>query len=295
MELRSLEYFLAVAREGSISNAAKSLHTSQPTLSRQLAALEEELGRQLYTRNYKGVQLTEQGAILLRYAESIVDLAAKAEEAIAPPAKSISGSVHIGAGETRAMRLVAQAMARVRAKYPGVDFKLYSGTSADLMDNMARGNYDFLLECDLQPHVNLNVLELPHRDAWGVLTRADGPLGSLETVHADDLVGHPLIVSRQAARVGVLRRWFGDIADKVEIVAEYNLPLNAQFLVREGIGSAVMYAELLPLPADGSIRFAPLDPAVESRSGLLWRKTLPTKQAQAFLDEISALVEEHRE
>lgn len=295
MELRSLEYFLAVAREGSISNAAKSLHITQPTLSRQLAALEQELGRQLYTRNYRGVQLTEEGAVLRRYAESIVDLAVRAEDAISPPAKTVSGTVHIGAGETYSMGLVARAMSNMRKKYPAVDFKLYSGSSADLMDNMVRGLYDMLLECDLQPHENMNVLEMPWEDRWGVLTRADNRLAKLSGVRAEDLADEPLIVSRQATRVGVLKRWFGDVADRLNVVAEYNLPLNARFLVREGVGSAVMYDGLFPTPADGEVTFVPLEPETVSKSGLIWRKTLPTRQAQKLLDEISALVSAERD
>lgn len=121
MELRTLEYFLAVAREGNISNAAKALHITQPTLSRQLSSLEKEFGRELYTRGPKGIELTDQGSILCRYAESIVELARKAEEDMLPSERSIGGTVHIGAGESQAMTLIAQAMDEVRRTYPAVD------------------------------------------------------------------------------------------------------------------------------------------------------------------------------
>ena len=157
MELRTLRYFLAVAQEGNITNAAKRLHVTQPTLSRQLADLEKELGRELYTRNHGGIELTAHGAMLYTYAESIIDLAEKAEADISLPAKTVSGSVHVAAGETKAMRYLVAAMARVREEYPGIDFQMYSGTTADLMDGLVRGQYDFLLECELQQHVNFLV------------------------------------------------------------------------------------------------------------------------------------------
>ena len=173
MELRTLRYFLAVVQEGNITNAAKRLHVTQPTLSRQLADLEKELGRQLYTRGHDGIVPTEHGIMLASYAESILDLAEKAEADISFPAKTVSGSVHIATGETKAMRYLTRAMISVRQKFPGIDFQLYSGTTADLMDGLVRGQYDFLLECDLQTHVNLNLLELPDPDAWGLVAKRD--------------------------------------------------------------------------------------------------------------------------
>lgn len=291
MELRALEYFLAVAHEGSISGAAKSLHVTQPTLSRQLAALEAELGRQLYTRNYKGVELTEQGAILRTYAESIIDLATKAEETISLPSKTVSGTVHIGTGETQVMGLLARAMNLVREKYPLVDFKLYSGTSADLMDNLVKGFYDVLLECEVQHHVNLNVLRLPQVDTWGLLTRWDNPLANLSAIRPHHLKGQRVIVSRQGTKVGALKSWLGEVADELQVVAEYNLPVNTQYLVKEGVGSAILYAGLFATPSEGPLRFVPLEPTVESHQGIVWRKTLPTRQAQVFLDQLKALVE----
>lgn len=187
MELRTLRYFIAVAQEGSLTNASKRLHITQPTLSRQLADLEDELGRQLFLRTRGGTELTEYGTVLLRYAQSITELVSKAEEDIKLPEHSVTGSVHVGAGETEAMSILAQAMLNTRNKYPGIDFQLHSGTSADLMDGLVRGEYDFLLECELQPHANLNVLELPFRDRWGALAPSDHPLAAKDSVQLEDL------------------------------------------------------------------------------------------------------------
>lgn len=292
MELRTLRYFTTVVREGSITAAAKSLHVTQPTLSRQLAALEDELGHALYQRNRKGIELTEQGVILRRYAESILALADKAEEEIALPTHSIAGKVHIAAGETQAMELIAEAMKRTSAAYPGITFEIYSGTSADLMDNFVRGFYDFFLECEMRSHVDMHTMHLPHKDTWGLLVRRDNPLASLETVSPEDLIGQPLISSRQGVKVGVLGQWFGELADEMDVRAVYNLPLNSKFLVRAGLGSAFTYRGLFEANEMSDLAFVPLSPTLESTQGIVWRKTLPTRQAQAFLDVLKEVCAE---
>lgn len=295
MELRTLRYFIAVVREGSITAAAKSLHVTQPTLSRQLAALEDELGHILYQRNRQGIELTEQGVILRRYAESILALADKAEEEIALPTHSIAGKVHIAAGETQAMELIARAMGRTQAEYPGITFEIYSGNTADLMDNFVHGFYDFFLECELRSHVDLHTMALPHRDVWGLLIRRAGPLGSLSAIRPDDLMGQSLIVSRQGGKVGGLYEWLGDTADSTTVRAVYNLPLNTKFLVREGVGSAFTYEGLFEASDQGDLKFVPLDPPLVSTPGIVWRKTLPTRQAQAFLDKLREVCAEAEE
>ena len=314
MEIRVLNYFLAVAREGSFSNAAKALHVTQPTLSRQLSALEDELGRQLFTRSKNGVALTEQGVMLRRYAESIVGLAEKAEEEIALPAKSVAGSVHIAAGETNAMGILAQAMALTLEEYPDIQFKLYSGTTSDLMDGLVKGQYDLMLECEIQAHVNMNVMRLPISDRWGVITRADNPLAKLDVIRPHDLEGVPLITSRQGMKAAGLREWAGPSLEKYCAVAEYGLGLNSRYLVAQGIASAIAYEGLIedvalpestsnsPIastPATGravemntALVFRPLDPPIESHHGVVWRKALPTKQTQVFLDKLAVVCEQ---
>lgn len=293
MELRTLKYFLAVAQEGNITNAARRLHVTQPTLSRQLADLEKELGRQLYTRGHGGVELTEHGSMLVAYANSIVELAEKAEADIKLPSQTVSGSVHIAAGETKAMGLLTQAMMLAREEYPGIDFQMYSGTTADLMDGLVRGQYDFLLECDMQPHVNMNVLELPDPDVWGVAALRDDPIARLESVRPRDVAGRAVITSRQGTKVGPLHDWLGEYAEEVDVVATYSLGMNAKWFIRGGFGIAFVYDELLTSKSalgSSDLVFVPLEPRIESRHGLVWRKTLPTRQAQVFLDAVRSLL-----
>ena len=179
-------------------------------------------------------------------------------------------------------------MKRTSAAYPGITFELYSGTSADLMDNFVRGFYDFLLECELRSHVDMHTLRLPHTDTWGLLVRRDNPLAAKAAVMPEDLLDQ----SRQGVKVGVLGQWLGDLADEMDVRATYNLPLNAKFLVRQGIGSAFTYRGLFEANELSDLAFVPLSPTLESTQGLVWRKTLPTRQAQAFLDTLKGLCAE---
>ena len=292
MELRTLKYFLAVIEEGNISNAAKALHLTQPTLSRQLASLEDELGRQLYSRTHKGIQLTEAGIILQRHAESIVALAEKAEEDMKMPGDSVSGPVHIGAGETKLMGLLGQAMKRVREEHPGVTFEIYCGASADLKDDLVRGFCDILLECELQAHAKFNVMRLPVTDRWGVLTRADSDLAKKKGITREDLLGRPIISSRQGKKA-ILNQWLGEVADKLDIVAVYNLPLNGKYLVQQGLGDMLTYEELFTPSKENGLAFVPLEPELRSIQGIVWRKTLPTKQTQVFIDTLKEICRDY--
>lgn len=293
MELRTLEYFLAVAREGNISNAAKALHVTQPTLSRQLASLEKEFGRELYTRGPKGVELTDQGIILRRYAESIVELARKAEDDMLLPTRSVSGTVHIGAGESQAMILVAQAMDAVRQEYPNVDFAIHSGTTAELKDGLVRGFYDVMLECELQKHAKMNALELPIADVWGAVALRNSEVGRLEGIAPADLAGRNIVASRQAL-AGTLRDWAGDAFNEMNVIATLNLPLNGRYLVRQGMGCLLTYEGLFDLGEDSDLCFVPFAPRFEAQQGLVWRTSMPNKQTQVFLDAMKQVCEEYR-
>lgn len=166
---------------------------------------------------------------------------------------------------------------------------MYSGTTADLMDGLVRGQYDFLLECEIQPHVNMNMLELPNPDVWGAVVPRNDPLAALERIHPEDVAGRKLITSRQGTKSGPLHEWLGGLADRVDVVATYSLGMSAKWLIRAGFGVALAYDEILTSKANEDVSdlvFIPLEPRLESRHGLVWRKTLPTRQAQVFLDAL---------
>lgn len=289
MDLRALQYLLAVADEGNISNAAKSMHMTQPTLSRQLTALEDELGCKLFTRTYKGMAPNENGTKLLRYAQSMLELEQKAKDELRQGEESVTGSVYIGAGETTNMRFVAQAMQEVSKDHPGVDFELFSGSTVDLFDGFMRGAYDFLIECEVKAHVDMNSAMLPIEDVWGVYTRRNSRIGSLKRARPEDLVGEPLLMARQANNLGKLERWAGEIADEYDVRVTYGLPLNAALIARAGFGSLLTYENLNEVGQETEMVFVPLFPKLTSKQGIVWRKTELSKQAQVFLESFTAI------
>lgn len=287
MELRTLRYFLALAQEGTISNAAKALHVTQPTLSRQLSDLEKGFGKQLFERGAKRIVLTEDGVRLREYAESIVALADKAEAELAQPEKAVAGDVYVGCGETDAMRIALRAAKRLRGEYPGIHLHLFSGSSADLMDRFDGGLFDFVLECELVGRPDCEVLPLPATDVWGALMRKDHPLAAQKTVKASDLAGVPLICGRQVLKAGKMREWAGAAIDGWDVVATYNLILNGALMVEEGMGVAICYDRLIRLSDEGALCFRPLDPPLISEMGMIWKKHRRlSKAASAFLEAL---------
>lgn len=294
MELRVLKYFVTVVDEGSITDAAKILHVTQPTLSRQLAQMEQELGTPLFVRGRGGIALTERGAVLNQYARSLLDLADKAEEAVAIPRGDVAGTVRIGAGETRAFSIVAEACARVRRRHPNVTFNVHDGTSADLKDQFARGFYDFLLDCNSGENTDFNQLELPIGDCLGVVMRTDDPLCTRNEVRMEDLVSRDVIAS--PAMMASLRRQLANGDDRLpRVVCTYGLPLNARHLVLAGMGVMITFDELVSGTGIGTgsdaggLCFRPLSPQIEMRHKILWRKVMPTRAAQALIDELQRL------
>ena len=285
MELRTLRYFLALSQEGTISNAAKALHVTQPTLSRQLADLEKGFGKRLFDRGSKRIVLTEDGQRLREYAESIVALADKAEAELAQPDKAVAGDVYIGCGETDALRIVLRAGKRLRAEYPGVHYHLFSGNSSDLMDRFNGGLFDFVLECELVGRPDCNALEFPATDVWGVLMRKDDPLAAQKAVRAEDLAGRAIVGSRQGIKSGKMREWAGEALADWEVVATYNLPFSGALMAEEGVGLCICYDRLVRLSEEGSLAFRPLDPPLTSGMGVIWKKHRRlSKAAAAFLE-----------
>ncbi len=285
MELRTLRYFLALAQEGSVSNAAKALHVTQPTLSRQLADLEEGFGKQLFERGSKRISLTEDGVRLREYAESIVELADKAEAELSQPERAVSGEVYIGCGESDAIRIVLRAAERLRREHPAVRFHLFSGTSADLAERFDGGLLDFVVEFELAGRPDCLSLTLPAVDTWGALMRKDCPLAALRAVRAEDLAGQPLILSRQGLESGKMREWAGASFDEWDVSATYNLVTNGAFAVEEGLGVAICYDRLVRLSEEGSLCFRPLDLPLSSDIGVIWKKHRRlSRTASAFLE-----------
>ena len=267
MELRVLKYFLAVARHENISRAAEELNLTQPTLSRQLAELEEELGAALFMRGKRKTQLTEAGMFLKIRAEEITALANKTLEQFAHADEMVEGDVYIGCGETEGMREIVRAVAPLHTSYPRIRLHLTSGNEEMVTDQLQKGLLDFgLLEYAYR--------QLAHEDVWGLYLCRSNPLAAQRGIRAEELTREPLIVSRQAMEAKEFDHWLGRRAEELNVVGTYNLVFNARFMAEQGFGSVLSFAGLLPTDEDDGdgLVFRPLMPELRSRNYLIWKK-----------------------
>lgn len=289
MDIRILRYFLAVVREESISGAAEFLHITQPTLSRQLMDLEDELGVKLLNRGKKNqsITLTEEGMLLRKCAEEIVALTDKTISEFDTSHDIISGDIFIGGGETNAMRLIARIGKRLQADYPMIRYHLFSGNADDVMERLDKGLLDFGLFIGAANMDRYNYLRLPDTDTWGLLMRSDSPLAAKESIRAKDLENIPLIVSRQSMVHNELSGWSGYDIEKLNIVATYNLVYNASLMVDEGFGYALCLDRLVYSADNNNFCFRPLEPKLETHLDIAWKKyQVFSKAAEKFLETL---------
>ncbi len=288
MELRVLQYFLAVAREQSISRAAESLHLSQPTLSTQLKHLEEELGKTLMIRGTKGsrkIVLTEEGMILRKRAEEILDLVRKTENEITLSDDSVVGDVYIGAGETDMIRLVARTAQAMNEVYPDIHYHISSGNTAFVMEQLDKGLIDFGILYDSVDLSKYDSVKIPESDVWGVLMRRDAPLASKEVITPEDLWDKPLILSQQENQKSELAVWMRHDLSKLNVVATYNLIFNGSLFVDEGMGYAVCFDKLINVSGDSTLCFRPLSPELKAAPYLVWKKyQIFSKASEKFME-----------
>ncbi len=291
MELRALRYFLAVAREGSVTGAANFLHVTQPTLSRQLKDLEEELGTKLFVRHSHSVSLTPDGMRLRKRAEEVVDMIEKTEAEFAVKEEKIGGDIHIGAGETRVMRHVAEVIRDLWKDYPDIHIQLHSGNLEDVTERLDKGLLDFgvlIQPADLSKYDYVN---LPEKDVWGVVTRKDSSLAARRVITRQDLLGEPLILSRQAIRRTSAKNefieWFEEDFEKLDVVATLNLVYNATILAESGIGHVVTLDGLVNTSEYSNLCFRFLEPRLESGLNIVWKKyQVFSPAAEMFLQKI---------
>ena len=284
MEIRVLKYFLLVAREENITKAANLLHLTQPTLSRQLMQLEEELGVQLFRRSKHRIILTEEGMLLRRRAEEIVALADKTKDDLQHREEQLTGNVAVGSGELQSSSFLTQLLTAFQEKNPLVSFTIYSGNSDNIKERIERGLLDVGL---LQEPVDISkysFVRTPCREQWGVLVREDSELASRERVSPADLASVPLILPEREIVQNELLNWFGPYAEGLRITATGNLLYNLASLARASGGSVLTLN--LDCTYEG-LRFTPLSPPLESNTVLVWKKTQTFSAAAAALIEFS--------
>ena len=287
MELRDLEYFMAIAREESITGAANALNLSQPALTRSLKLLEVELGKQLVIRGKRRATLTEDGMLLRRRAADLLQLADRTKEEIMWSDGDISGDIYVCAGETRGLHYITKAAKRLMDRHPDIRFHISSGDTDDVVEELEKGLIDFGLMFDPIDATQYEYIPIPYVDNWGVIMRKDAPLAGKASIRLEDLIGKPLIVPRNADVEHMSGQLFGVEAEKLRVVGTYSLIFNAGLMATDGIGYVLGLDQILTLTGETTLTFRPLEPAMTAHMNVVWRRyRTPSRAAAALLKEL---------
>ena len=286
MEIRVLRYFLEIAREGNMSRAAETLHVSQPTLSKQIKDLEGELGKKLFRRGSASVRLTDEGMLLRKRAEDILDLVDKTTDEFSSLCDITGGEVHIGCAESCQIKYLARTIKKFQQKYPLFRFHITSGNTEQVAERLDRGLFDLAVIVEPPDLSRYNYLEIPETDVWGAVMRKDHPLAGKSMITADDLSGVDIICSEQSMREDI-PRWCGEKVDAFHYVGSTNLAYNGSVFVKEGFGIMLAFDHLVDTGADSGLCFRPLNPSLENRMYIIWKKyQVFTPIAERLLDAL---------
>lgn len=282
MDIKTLKYFLIIAREENMTRASELLHVTQPTLSRQVMQLEEELGVKLFRRSNHSIRLTEDGMLLKKRAQELVLLAEKTEKEFRRKEEGISGEVAIGSGEAKSVHILAEIAASFQKEYPLVQYDFYTANADDIKDRVDRGTLDIGLLTEPVDVSHYNFIRLPVRERWGILVRKDSGLAEKQEVMPEDLLLTPLLFVKRPLVKSELSGWFGDYYDHLHVAGTYNLLNNAAVMVENGIGAALCFDIG---SSNGRLKFIPLSPPVETGTVIVWKKN------QVFAPAVSRFIE----
>lgn len=286
MEIRTLRYFLEVAREENMSKAAERLHVSQSTLSKQLKALEDELGKKLFIRHSFSIELTEEGMLLRKRAEDLLSMADKIAAEFSAMDDVLGGSVYFGCAESYQLRHLARVIKRFKAKYPGFHYHITSGDTEQVTEKLDKGILDFAVLVEEPDRKKYHVLKMPESDRWGLVMPSASPLAEKEAIRFEDLPGLPLFCSEQSW-VNDIPRWCGDRIGELTLEGSFRLAYNGSIFAREGLGYLLTFEHLVDTGAESGLVFRPLSPVLENDMYIIWRKRqLFTPIAQRFLREL---------
>lgn len=281
MELRVLNYFLMVAREENITKAAQLLHVTQPTLSRQLMQLEDELGVKLFERSSHSIILTNEGLLFKRRAQEIVSLAEKAKKELTCE-KMLSGEIEIGSGEFISFSLFADIISKFSVQNPNVHFNLNSGNADTIKERLESGSFDIGLLSDPVDISKYEFIRLPQKEKWGVIAHMDFPISNRSYVTPDDLIDLPLIMPHRRLVREEIKNWFGDLYDNTNIFSSYDLLYNAAVMAKKKMG--IIFTIELESKFD-ELKFIPLAPKLEFGSVLVWKKNqIQSAAVEAFIE-----------
>ena len=285
MEIRVLRYFLTVVREESITKAAEVLHITQPTLSRQLAQMEEEVGVKLFDRGTRKISLTDEGMLLRRRAEEIIDLSDKTVRELLTREEQVEGVVSIGGGELGAMEQVVELCGTFQRKYPRVRFDIYTATADVVKERVERGNLDIGILLEPIDIEKFEYIRFAGREQWVVLMRKNDPLAQFDTIHAEQLESLPLILPMRLNVRSELANWFGNRFAQLNIAYTGNLTTNTALIVQKGYGYAIVVDGSLPFGERADVVSRPLSPTLSASVVFAWKREQPlTTVTKKFIE-----------
>ena len=288
MEIRTLRYFLAVAREENMTRAAETLHVTQPTLSKALRSLEDELGKKLFTRHSFSIRLTEEGVLLRNRAEDLVSMADRIEKEFVALDDITGGDLYLGLAESYQISFLAREIHRFKLAYPGLRYHITSGDTEQVAEKLDKGLLDFAVLAEPLDASKYESLCFPESDIWGLIMPEDASLAKKKAIHVDDLIGLPLFCSRQSWEKDI-PRWAGEKMNLLHLEGSFRLSYNASLFAKEHLGYLLTFDRLISTSPDSGLVFRPLTPKLETKLFLIWKRYQTFSPiAERFLRQIQA-------
>ena len=288
MEIRTLRYFLAVAREENMTKAAETLHVTQPTLSKTLKALEDELGKKLFTRHSFSIALTEEGMLLRNRAEDLVSMADRIEKEFVSLDDITGGELYFGLAESYQISFFARELHSFKKNYPGLRYYITSGDTEQVAEKLDKGLLDFVVLAEIPDAAKYEYLPFPEEDVWGLVIPDDDPLAEKKAIRVDDLIGLPLFCSGQAWEKDI-PRWAKEKMDQLRLEGSFRLSYNASLFAKEHLGYLLTFDRLVNTSPGSGLVFRPLTPRLETKLFLVWKKYQAFSPiAERFLGQIQA-------
>lgn len=286
MEIRTLRYFLAVAREENMTRAAELLHVTQPTLSKALKNLEDELGKKLFTRHSFRIELTEEGVLLRQRAEDLVFMADKTLQEFLSLDDITGGDIYFGLAESWQIRYLAREIRSFKETYPDLRYHITSGDTEQVTEKLDKGLLDFAVICETPDERKYHSIQFPESDYFGAALPADSALAKKGSISAEDLAGLPLFTSEQSWENDI-RPWAGDRFSRLRLEGSFRLAYNGSMFAREGLGILLTLNNLVDTSPESGLVFLPLYPHLEMKMHLIWNKYQSfTPIAERFLKQI---------
>ncbi len=285
MEIKNLRYFLAVAREENMSKAAEQLHVSQPTLSKTLKALEEELGKKLFIRHSFSISLTDEGMLLRDRAQDLVAMSDKIEQEFSSLDDITGGNIYFGLAESYQIRYLAREIYKLKEKYPNFTYHITSGDTEQVTEKLDKGILDFAVLCETPDSNKYEYVKFPEADVWGAIISSSHPLAKKKSIHVSDLIGQPLFVSEQSWN-NEIKTWAKERFPKLKLEGSFRLSYNGSVFARENLGILLTFKDLINTEGTDMV-FRPLSPELKSELYLIWNKYQAfTPIAEKFLEQI---------